>query len=121
MLEGEKILITGASGKVAFPIARELAKRNEVWGAARLRSAADREKLAAAGLRPLPLDVARDDFGSLPGDFGYVLHAAVDVGDRDWASCAETNAQASGRLLHHCRSAKGLTVTKWPVRAVAKA
>jgi nucleoside-diphosphate-sugar epimerase len=107
VLDGEKILITGASGKVAFPIARELARRNEVWGVARLRNAADREKLTAVGVRALPLDVSRDDFTSLPGDFGYVLHAAVDVGDQDWAACAETNAQASGRLLHHCRNVKG--------------
>ena len=35
----EKILITGATGKIAFPIARALAQRNEVWGAARLRDA----------------------------------------------------------------------------------
>ncbi len=30
MLDGEKILITGATGKIAFPIARRLATRNEV-------------------------------------------------------------------------------------------
>ena len=40
MLTGEKILITGATGKIAFPIARALADRNEVWGAARLRNPA---------------------------------------------------------------------------------
>ena len=27
----QKILLTGATGKIAFPIARALAKRNEVW------------------------------------------------------------------------------------------
>lgn len=31
MIDGEKILVTGATGKIAFPIARSLAKRNEVW------------------------------------------------------------------------------------------
>ena len=36
MFEGEKVLITGASGKIAFPIASALAKDNEVWGVARL-------------------------------------------------------------------------------------
>ena len=40
MLDGEKVLITGATGKIAFPIARALAERNEVWGAARLRNPA---------------------------------------------------------------------------------
>ena len=46
MLEGEKILITGATGKIAFPIARALAGAgNEVWGAARLRDAVDAQRL----------------------------------------------------------------------------
>lgn len=30
MLNGQKILMTGATGKIAFPIARELAAENEV-------------------------------------------------------------------------------------------
>ena len=58
MLDAQKILITGATGKIAFPIARALAQRNEVWGAARLRSDGDREKLAGAGITPLPLDMS---------------------------------------------------------------
>jgi nucleoside-diphosphate-sugar epimerase len=57
MLQNEKILITGATGKIAFPIARELAKRNDVWGAARLGKPGDRDKLTSAGIRPLQLDV----------------------------------------------------------------
>jgi nucleoside-diphosphate-sugar epimerase len=32
MLDREKILITGVSGRIAYPIARALAERNEVWG-----------------------------------------------------------------------------------------
>jgi nucleoside-diphosphate-sugar epimerase len=35
MISGEKILITGAAGLGPFPIARRLAKDNEVWGLAR--------------------------------------------------------------------------------------
>lgn len=37
MLSGEKIPITGATGKAAFPVARALAGHNEGWGMARLR------------------------------------------------------------------------------------
>jgi UDP-glucuronate 4-epimerase len=107
MLEGEKILLTGASGKVAFPIARALAVRNEVWGAARLRDPAHREKLAAAGIRPVPLDASRADFSSLPDDFTYVFHAATAEGVEGWRYCVDTNAHASGELLSHCRKAKG--------------
>jgi UDP-glucuronate 4-epimerase len=107
MLDAQKILITGATGKIAFPIARALAERNEVWGAARLRSDGDREKLAEAGITPLALDMSAGDFTELPDDFTYVFHAAVDTGVDDWTRCVETNAQKSGELLYHCRAAKG--------------
>ncbi len=107
MLDSEKILITGATGKIAFPIARALAQRNEVWGAARLRDESDRQRLAAAGITPLALDMSKGDFSALPDDFSYVFHAAVDTGAGDWGRCVETNAQNSGELLYHCRSAKG--------------
>jgi UDP-glucuronate 4-epimerase len=107
MLESEKVLITGATGKIAFPIARELAKSNEVWGAARLRDPADRDKLAAVGITPVALDMSTGDFSALPDDFTYVFHAAVDVGAGEWTRCVDTNAQKSGDLLYHCRGAKG--------------
>jgi UDP-glucuronate 4-epimerase len=110
MLDSEKILITGATGKIAFPIARRLAQSNEVWGAARLRDPADHAKLAAAGVRPLALDMAAGDFNALPDDFTYVFHAAVDPGTDDWSRCVETNAQNSGQLLYHCRRAKGFVL-----------
>ncbi len=66
MLENEKILITGATGKIAFPIARALAQRNEVWGAARFSKPGDRDKLTAAGIRPLQLDMSSGDLSAVP-------------------------------------------------------
>jgi len=107
VLDGEKILITGATGKIAFPIARRRAQGNEVWGAARLGRPGDREKLITAGIEPVALDVSSGDFSGLPDDFSYVFHAAVDPVADDWARCVETNAQSSGELLFHCRAAKG--------------
>jgi nucleoside-diphosphate-sugar epimerase len=106
-VDGEKVLITGVTGKIGFPIARELAANNEVWGVARLRGPDDRQRLTEAGIVPLALDVAVDDFSSLPDDFTYVFHAAVDTGSGAWDEAVRTNAQNSGQLLHHCRSAKG--------------
>ena len=99
MLDGEKILITGVTGKIAFPIARALAGRNEVWGAARLRNPRDRDKLVAAAITPLPLDMSVGDFSGVPADFTYVFHAAVDPGIDDWQRCLTTNAHNSGELL----------------------
>ncbi|MGE2723679.1 NAD-dependent epimerase/dehydratase family protein [Mycolicibacterium pulveris] len=107
MLTGEKILITGATGKIAFPIARALAHHNEVWGAARLRDPVGRTRLADAGVIPAALDMSTDDFSSLPDDFTYVFHAAVDDGTGDWTTCLNTNAQQTGNLLYRCRGAKG--------------
>ena len=110
MLDGEKVLITGATGKIGFPIARALADHNEVWGAARLRASAAGQRLAAAGITPVALDMATGDLSSLPDDFTYVFHAAVDPGTDDWTRCVETNAQKSGDLLYHCRTAKGFVL-----------
>jgi UDP-glucuronate 4-epimerase len=107
VIDGEKILITGATGKIAFPIARALAKRNEVWGAARLSKPGDADRLAAAGVRALRLDMSSGDFSAVPDDFTYVFHAAVDPGAGDWRRCVQTNAENSGKLMHHCRGAKG--------------
>jgi UDP-glucuronate 4-epimerase len=110
MLGGEKILITGATGKIAFPIARELAVGNEVWGIARLRDQTARDKLVAAGVMPIALDLSADDFSQLPDDFSYVFHAAVDPGLDDWVRSVETNARRSGDLLYHCRHSKGFVL-----------
>jgi UDP-glucuronate 4-epimerase len=107
VLEGEKILITGATGKIGFPIARALARHNEVWGAARFTSSSAQERLESVDVRPLRLDISSDGFDDLPGDFTYVFHAAVSPGEGEWRPTVETNAQASGRLLLHCRAAQG--------------
>ena len=107
MLKGEKILITGVTGKIAFPIARKLAAENEVWGVARLRTTGDRERLENAGIRAVALDFSGGDLSALPDDFSYVFHAAVDTGQGKWRDCVQTNAQHSGDLLYHCRNAKG--------------
>ena len=108
MLDAEKILITGATGRIAFPIARALAAAgHEVWGAARLKDPAARERLVGAAILPVALDISAGDFSGLPDDFTYVFHAAVDPGADDWNRCVETNAQMSGELLYHCRTAKG--------------
>ena len=44
MLKNEKILLTGPPSQVAFPLARELAKENEVYGLARFSRPEDRDR-----------------------------------------------------------------------------
>jgi len=106
-MKNRKVLVTGATGKIAFPIARALAADNEVWGVARMRGENDRAKLKAAGIRAVALDFASGDFSALPTDFDYVFHAAVDPGRGTWADCVRTNAHNSGLLMRHCSSALG--------------
>jgi UDP-glucuronate 4-epimerase len=107
VLEGQKILITGANGRIAFPIARALAPRNEVWGVARFTDPGSQVRLEAVGVRPVPMDVSTADFSSLPEDFSYVFHAALGSGAEGWAAAAEVNAHAPGRLMYHCRGCHG--------------
>lgn len=108
-MKGEKILITGATGKIAFPIARALAAENEVWGSARLGKPGDREKLEAVGINPLRFDLAADDVATLPDDFTYVFHAAVDPAgiQGDWERFVRTTAHNSGNLFYRTRPKKG--------------
>ncbi len=109
MISGEKILVTGGAGRVAFPIARELAKRNEVWAMARFSNPADAERLKAHAITPIKRDLS-ESFDGVPEDFTYVWHAGALVGEeaeRDWRYTFEVNAQATGRLMKHCRRVKG--------------
>jgi len=107
MLSGEKILITGPTSQVAFPLARELARegRNEVWGLARFSKQKDREGVEALGVRAVALDLAVDDLAALPDDFTVVLNfAVVKTGDFDYDLAA--GAEGAGRLLAHCRKVR---------------
>jgi nucleoside-diphosphate-sugar epimerase len=108
---GEKILITGPAGQIAFPLARDLAKDNEVWGIARFSDSETRKRVEDVGVTTRVVDLGSGDFGDLPTDFTYVLHLATFQGaglDYDYA--LRTNAEGTGLLLHHCRAAKAALV-----------
>jgi len=107
MFKNEKILITGPASQVGFPIARELARHNEVHGLARFGCGADRDRLEAVGVRCIPADLATDSFGKVPDDFTYVLNlAVVKSGETDFEYDLAANAESVGRLMYHCRKAK---------------
>ncbi len=108
MLRGEKILITGPTSQVAFPIAAELAKENEVYGLARFSRAEDRDRLKALGVNCVKADLAADSFAELPDDFSYVLNfAVVKSMDGSFDYDLAANAEGVGRLMYHCRKARG--------------
>jgi nucleoside-diphosphate-sugar epimerase len=104
-MRDSKILITGATGQVAAPVARALAADNEVWGIARFTDAAAREALEQAGVQCRTVNLAEGDFSELPSDFDYVLNLAVAKSGR-WDKDLGANAESVGLLMSHCRTAK---------------
>src|SRR5580704_3593299 len=55
---GWRVLVTGATGRIGFPIARALAARHQVFGLARCRKPSDVDRLIAAGITPIVGDLA---------------------------------------------------------------
>ncbi len=104
------VLVTGATGRIGFPIARELARRHIVYGLARCGHAGDEERLRRAGVEPIVGDIARLDLRSLPSNLTHVFHSAARLGreaDSDWQTTFEVNAQVTGRLIAACRGVRG--------------
>ena len=111
MLQDQKILMTGMTGQIAFPMAAYLAENNEVWGIARFSAEGSREQLEAAGVRTEVADMAAGDFSGVPDDFDYLIHMAAFQGqglDYDWA--LEVNAVGTGLLMAHCSKAKAALI-----------
>lgn len=107
MLTGEKLLITGATGMVALPVALELAKDNEVWAAARFSDAKAKAQLEAAGVHTATVDLISGDLGTLPTDFAYLLNFSV-VKTQKWGPDLDGNAGGLGALMNHCRDARAV-------------
>ena len=105
MIQNEKVLITGCTSQVGFPVARELSRSNEVHGLARLTKNEDRQRMEAIGVRCIALDLAADPFDAVPDDFSVVLHFAV-VKSGDWDYDLAANVEGTGRLMAYCRSAR---------------
>ena len=109
MLSGEKVLVTGPGGRIAFGIAKTLAADNEVWGIARFSDPAVRAEVEAVGVRTQSVDLGDPDFSGLPDDFTYLLHIAADFSE-DYERGLRVNAEGTGLLLSHCRNAKAALV-----------
>jgi len=106
-LKNEKILITGPTGQIAFPMAVGLAKDNEVWGIARFKDESKRQRLEKLGIKTRAVDLANPDFRELPDDFTYVIHLAAFIGMKpNFDRALTVNAEGTGLLMSHCRKAR---------------
>lgn len=108
-LADSTVIVTGATGQVGLPIARALARNNEVWAPARFSNPAARTELEIAGVHCVVADLADFAGGAggadLPADADYVLNFAVaKTADSDADITA--NAESVGLLMTRYRSAK---------------
>ncbi len=104
-LRDARILVTGATGQVALPVALALAADNDVIALARFTDEAKRARLEAGGVQCVSVDLARGSLDAVPNDVDYVCNFAV-VKSNKWDVDIAGNAEAAGLLLEHCREAR---------------
>lgn len=117
--------MTGASGQIAFPLVRELARDNEVWGVARFSDPAkrktwnvgrffqpaSREALEEAGVITRSVDLTDPDWSELPERFDHVMHFAVfQLLGLDFDYALRVNAEGTGLLMTRFRDAASFLV-----------
>ena len=103
-LRGKTVVVTGATGQVAEPVAIALAADNEVVAGARFRDGAARERLEAAGVRCVPIDLAGGDVSGLPADADYVVNFAV-AKSNEWEQDLRANSGGLAYLMEHHQQA----------------
>ncbi len=106
MLTGQRVLVTGATGQVARPIAEQLNADNEVWAAARFRDEQARSELEAAGVHTTPFTLGEADLAELP-DVDYVIHCAANVAPKTADQGIAVNAEGTGFLMERYADAAG--------------
>ncbi|MGE0308563.1 MAG: NAD-dependent epimerase/dehydratase family protein, partial [Acidimicrobiia bacterium] len=106
MLSGKRVLMTGITGQVGASIASILAPHNEIVGMARYSKAGSREAVEAIGVTPLHCDYTQGNFEGIADDFDYVVHLAADTWPVDMETGIKQNAEGTGLLFNHFRSAK---------------
>ena len=111
MLRDHKILVTGLTGQIGHPIARFLARDNEVWGVGRFSAEGSRERAEAIGVTTHVADLASGDLNGLPDDFTHLVHFAAWQGKTlDHDRAIRANAEATGLVMAHCRNAEAALV-----------
>ena len=105
MLTGQKILVTGATGQVARPIAEQLNANNEVWAAARFSDPEAKEALEAQGINTVAFTMGESDLSHMP-DVDYVIHCGVNTMPKTTDIGMHDNAEGTGFLMKRYRDVK---------------
>ena len=87
-MEGQKILVTGASGQCGRGLAFVLSRNNEVHGLARFRNPEIKEELERQGCVVWQMDMGSERPDRLPTDFDIVIHEAMS-----WSEGTELDEQ----------------------------
>jgi UDP-glucuronate 4-epimerase len=105
-LEGQKILVTGVTGQVAGPLARNLvATGNTVYGTSRFADPSAKDAFAAEGIVPIVADFETNVLDEIPDDLDYVLHLAVSK-DQDFDRALAANAEGTAFLMEKVAGVK---------------
>jgi nucleoside-diphosphate-sugar epimerase len=105
-LKGQRILVTGFTGRLGGAFAEYLAVDNEVTGVALAASDEELATWRARGVDPHIVDLAGEDYGRLPSEFDYVVHTAAAVYPQDFEAGMRANAEAPALLMRYTRSAR---------------
>ncbi len=107
MLSDKKILVTGATGQIAGPMAKHLVANNEVWCAARFTNPELKAEIEELGIVAAPWTLGSGDFSTLPTDFTHVIHSAfLGPQEQRHDEAVRVNAEGAGMLMAHCRAAE---------------
>ena len=105
MLENQRVLVTGATGQVARPIAEQLNANNEVYAAARFSDPQAKQELGAQGIHTVSFTMGDEDLSHMP-DVDYVIHCGVNAFPQTPDEGITINAEGTGFLMRRYRDAK---------------